>query len=194
MDAKIPAGNKARLLDAALELFSARGYEGVGVAEIAGCAGVTKPTLYHYFGNKKGLFDALLHSRMQGFVDTLERAAAYDGDLPRTLFLVASAHARFSKEEPSFYRLLLALWLAPPASEARQAVARWHHAQHAIIERLFVQAAEDHGNMRGRHQRYAASFQGLIHTYVGLSLHGLADLDDPQIFSAVHQFMHGIFS
>jgi len=43
-----------RLLDTALDLFSRRGYEGTGVQQIVTTAGVTKPTLYHYFGSKIG--------------------------------------------------------------------------------------------------------------------------------------------
>ena len=50
----------ARLLDIALDLFSRRGYEGTGVQEIVAAAGVTKPTLYHYFGSKIGVLKALL--------------------------------------------------------------------------------------------------------------------------------------
>ena len=41
--------NRARLLDCAQDLFAARGYDAVGVQEIVEAAGVTKPTLYHYF-------------------------------------------------------------------------------------------------------------------------------------------------
>ena len=44
--------NKKLLLDAALDLFYAKGYDAVGVQEIVDRAGVTKPTLYYYFGSK----------------------------------------------------------------------------------------------------------------------------------------------
>ena len=44
--------NRAEILNAALDLFHARGYDAVGVQEIVDRAGVTKPTLYYYFGSK----------------------------------------------------------------------------------------------------------------------------------------------
>ena len=47
--------NREKILNCALELFHARGYDAVGVQEIAETAGVTKPTLYYYFRNKRGL-------------------------------------------------------------------------------------------------------------------------------------------
>ncbi len=42
--------NRERILQCALELFYAKGYDAVGVQEIAQKAGITKPTLYYYFG------------------------------------------------------------------------------------------------------------------------------------------------
>ena len=48
------------ILEEALKLFSNNGYEATGVQEICEQAGVTKPTLYHYFGSKQGLLDAVL--------------------------------------------------------------------------------------------------------------------------------------
>src|SRR5215211_7966667 len=54
------SGNRALILDRALGLFAARGYDAVGVQEIVEAAGVTKPTLYHYFGSKRGLLEALV--------------------------------------------------------------------------------------------------------------------------------------
>ena len=41
--------NKETIMTCALDLFYARGYDGVGVQEIADAAGITKPTLYYYF-------------------------------------------------------------------------------------------------------------------------------------------------
>ncbi len=64
---------RGRLLSAALELFTRKGYAATSVREIVEAAGVTKPVLYYYFGNKEGIYlnlfrepfghlDKLLHS------------------------------------------------------------------------------------------------------------------------------------
>ena len=47
--------NKERIMECALDLFYAKGYDAVGVQEIVEKAGITKPTLYYYFGSKLGL-------------------------------------------------------------------------------------------------------------------------------------------
>jgi hypothetical protein len=48
--------------------------------------------------------------------------------------------------------------------------------------------------MKGRQRAYAASFLGMLNTYVMLALNGYTELDDNLVYSTVHQFMHGIFS
>jgi TetR/AcrR family transcriptional regulator len=48
--------------------------------------------------------------------------------------------------------------------------------------------------MKGRHRAYAATFLGMVNTYISLALNGYAKLDDDLVRKAVHQFMHGIFS
>ena len=49
--------NRQLIMEKALELFCARGYDAVGVQEIAEQSGITKPTLYYYFGSKQGLYE-----------------------------------------------------------------------------------------------------------------------------------------
>jgi len=51
---------KIRLINISTALFALHGYDAVGIKEIVDKAGVTKPTLYHHFGNKEGLLKAAL--------------------------------------------------------------------------------------------------------------------------------------
>jgi len=50
---------RARLLDAALDLFETRGFDGVAVPEIAAKAGVAVGTVYRYFPGKEALVNEL---------------------------------------------------------------------------------------------------------------------------------------
>jgi TetR/AcrR family transcriptional regulator len=186
--------NRSRILTCALELFAARGYDAVGVQEIVDAVGIAKPTLYHFFGSKRGLLDTLLAEHFNVLYATVEQAAAYRGDLPLTLNRIAAAYFKYASDHRLFYRLQLGLWFAPPDSEAFQAVARLNEKQQTLLEQLFIQAANDHGNMKGRHRAYAATFLGMLNTYISLSLNGYTELDDELVYKAVHQFMHGIFS
>lgn len=59
-----PERTQQRILAAALKEFSAKGLAGARVDAIARRAGINKRMLYHYFGNKHGLFGAVLRRKL----------------------------------------------------------------------------------------------------------------------------------
>jgi AcrR family transcriptional regulator len=185
---------RSTLLDVALELFVRHGYEAVSVQSICDAAHVTKPTLYHHFGSKRGLLEALVADRFDSYLTAFEEAARYDGRLPATLERVVAATFAFACDDPNACRLRLALWFGPAESEALAVAAALDARQQEALEGLFRGAVRDHGNMRGRHRRYAASLLGTIHAYVGLGLRGRVGLDARLAHDVVHQFSHGIYS
>jgi AcrR family transcriptional regulator len=186
--------NRSAILKSALELFAARGYDAVGVQEVAESAGITKPTLYHYYGSKQGLFQALLDTYYEQFIQAIRQAAAYQGDLPRTLETLARAYFEFARQNPVYYRMQLAMYFAPRHSDAFQMIAKCNEQQQQIVEELFLAATRNHGNMRGRHRLYASTFIGMLNTCISLWLNGYVELDDALVHRTVHQFQHGIYS
>jgi AcrR family transcriptional regulator len=54
------AETRQRLIDTAIELFSERHYDDVAVTDIAKGAGVAHGLLFHYFGNKRGIYLAAM--------------------------------------------------------------------------------------------------------------------------------------
>ena len=187
--------NREHILDQALALFAARGYDAVGVQQVVEAAGLTKPTLYHYFGSKKGLFEALMEERSGPLLEAAKAAAVYQKNVTLTITRLTAAYFKFAMDHREFYRLLLSTWFAPPSSEIGPVIRTIQERQHRVFAEMFHLAAADHGNMRGRHERYALSLRGLIDTYIGLWLQGGCDLGDHGVlFDVVHQFMHGIFS
>jgi AcrR family transcriptional regulator len=67
--------NRQRILDAAAELFAERGLH-VSLDEVAERAGVGVGTVYRRFPDRDALIDALLQSRVDEFLEVVERAAA----------------------------------------------------------------------------------------------------------------------
>ena len=126
--------NRANLLSCALQLFAARGYDAVSVKEVVDAAGVTKPTLYHYFGSKRGLLDTLLAERFAELYQVIEEAATYRGDLPLTLNRVTTAYFRYAKAQRLFYRMQLSMWFAPPDSDGFKAVSLLNVREQQILE------------------------------------------------------------
>lgn len=52
--------SRRRILESALDLFAAHGYEGASTRQIAEGAGVNLPAIQYYFGNKEGLYRAII--------------------------------------------------------------------------------------------------------------------------------------
>jgi AcrR family transcriptional regulator len=186
--------NRSTILSTALRLFADRGYEAVGVAELCEASGITKPTLYHYFGSKLGLLGTMIEERGSPLLSRVKAASAYAHDVPRGLEGIAFAFARTAVEDGDFARLRLSLSFAPPASEGGRAASALNESIFAEVEAFFRDASLDHGNMKGRSRPYAAAFIGTVDTYVGLYLAGRSPLSEEILRSAVRQFMYGIFS
>ncbi len=185
---------RTEILTCALKLFAERGYDGAGVQEVVTAAGVTKPTLYHYFGSKQGLLRALLASQEDRQKAAIQPARDYQGDLPLTLRRITIASFQFARENQSFSRFILAQFFAPPDSDGHREAAVFLDRQFAAVSELFVKASRDHGNMKGRHLLLAASFLGMINNCIGLALNGSLTLDEGLVERCVHQFEHGIYS
>ena len=60
------SGTRQRILDAAKELFTARGVEKVSIGDIASAAGVSAPTLYALFQSKIGILKAVVERSFFG--------------------------------------------------------------------------------------------------------------------------------
>lgn len=69
------------LLEAARALFSARDYRAVALREIATEAGVSPAMVHYYFGDKTGLFDALLDATFSRLLERIREAAAAHGSI-----------------------------------------------------------------------------------------------------------------
>ena len=65
---------RGRLVLAALEGFGGRGYQPVGVSELARSANTTTGPLYHHFGSKLGLYQAVRRDVEQRIIDRMSGA------------------------------------------------------------------------------------------------------------------------
>jgi AcrR family transcriptional regulator len=80
---------RARRLEAGARQFAAHGLAGARMDAIGRDAGVNKERVYHYFGDKHGLFDAVLADEVGALLEGLEptaQTAAAVGRLAGTMF------------------------------------------------------------------------------------------------------------
>ncbi len=119
-------GRKGEILDAAMSVFTERGYDSGSMREIASRVGVTEPALYRHFSGKEAIFLALMNlvaGRLReeafGLIGSVQpetlrpqlvaafadrrRAVRVTGPMLRTMLSAAAHHPRILAE----YRTLI---------------------------------------------------------------------------------------
>ena len=79
---RIQMENEERILDAALEEFSAHGFRGATIDRIAEHAGMSKPNLLYYFRRKQDMYEALIARLLETWLEPLKELDASGDPLP----------------------------------------------------------------------------------------------------------------
>jgi AcrR family transcriptional regulator len=147
------AARRDAILDAALDEFSAGGFEAARLDDVAKRAGVAKGTIYLHFKDKETLFQELIRSKMTPVVGTLETAFAtelplriivdqaieifvreiYGTRRQQLVRLIISEGPRFPALAEFYYREVLARVLAAVRQLLRRARERGELADDALI-------------------------------------------------------------
>ena len=105
---------RLRVLAAATELFTQRGYAAASVREIVEAAGVTKPILYYYFGSKEGVYLEILKSGFRDFAKLLEGYRNYQGSARERILQLAGETHRLWCSHIEAARLMQSIYYGPP--------------------------------------------------------------------------------
>lgn len=96
---------RQRLLEAAADLIAASPGQDVPLRAICDRVGVKLPTLYHFFGSKEGLLDAVVEHGFDVYLDVKESHES-SGDPIQDLRDGWDAHVAFGLANPGFYALM----------------------------------------------------------------------------------------
>jgi AcrR family transcriptional regulator len=95
------------ILAAALQVFARDGYRGTDVQVVADMAGVGKGTVYRYFGNKKGLFQAVAHAGMQDLERQFHELLEEPCPLPELTRRAALNYAKYFQDHPEYVEIMI---------------------------------------------------------------------------------------
>ncbi|MCQ2508188.1 MAG: TetR/AcrR family transcriptional regulator, partial [Dorea sp.] len=87
---------KDRILDAALTLFSERGYDGASVDQIAEIVGIKGPSLYRHYKGKEDILDHLIEKLTEHYETNFGVASKVDRVPASMEELIASSMGRIS--------------------------------------------------------------------------------------------------
>jgi AcrR family transcriptional regulator len=105
---------KEKVLQAAVRAFASAGYAGTSVHDILKATGLSKPTLYYYFGSKEGLFRAILAFAYDESFRRIQCATATEAPCADRLVRMAAAVFSFATEHRDLMRLVFATIFAAP--------------------------------------------------------------------------------
>jgi TetR/AcrR family transcriptional regulator, fatty acid metabolism regulator protein len=102
------ADDKRRLiLDAAVRVFARQGYETSRVGDIAKEAGVAYGLVYHYFGSKDAVLEAVFREQWGRLLAAVALAEETGETAPEQLALVVKIVLRAWRDDPDLVRLLV---------------------------------------------------------------------------------------
>lgn len=186
---------KLKILNTALRLFSEKGYDAVGVQEIADECHVTKPALYYHFNSKRGILEGIMQEFVEPFIEKLNKEAEFDGDVHGTLLRFACCYLESSCKNMPLAALVMSMQYAPVQSEFYQVFVQHCSKIFDLTVLLFVNAKEKLGNMNGRERQFAVTFLGILSFYYfELKRKENPVVDRGDVDLMIHQFLHGIFS
>jgi TetR/AcrR family transcriptional regulator len=105
---------RKRLLVAALDLFRRKGYSATSVREIVEVAGVTKPVLYYYFGNKEGIYQELMREPFKVFESLLDSCPVDGRSAGELLIRLCEDLFDLFLENLATARLMYSIYYGPP--------------------------------------------------------------------------------
>lgn len=139
---RMPSFERSVVIDAARDVFWRRGYAEAGIAELEEATGLTRSSIYHAFGSKRGLFDAVLAGYLDDVVRTRlrplgggdpgaleayvdEMRAAIEADTPRARLgcLLLNAGSSPLATDDAEVRTLVSDYAAEMRTAIRAAVA-----------------------------------------------------------------------
>jgi TetR/AcrR family fatty acid metabolism transcriptional regulator len=96
-----------RILDAAVRVFAAQGYEASRIADVAKGAGVAYGLVYHYYASKDAVLEAVFREAWGRLLAAVALAEQSGEDAAEQLELVVKIVLRSWRDDPDLVRLLV---------------------------------------------------------------------------------------
>ncbi|RLK10298.1 TetR family transcriptional regulator C-terminal domain-containing protein [Ruegeria conchae] len=188
---RIQQKNRAAILDAALNVFSAHGYRGATVDQIATEAGLSKPNLLYYFPSKEAIHTALLTGLLEVWLAPLHELDENGEPLEEILSYVRRK-LEMSRDLPRESRLF--------ANELVQGAPRIHDALSSDLKKLVDEKTAiltrwmDQGKIARLHPYHLIfSIWALTQHYADFDVQVRAILGDEDPFEGAETFVDTLY-
>jgi TetR/AcrR family transcriptional regulator len=137
---------RAKIAAAAEELFAERGFDRAAVRDIARKAGVNAAMIHYYFGNKEGLYHAILEDGASRVRDLLIQTTGRSGSTTDRLASFVDAYASYILSHPNLARILYREMLTG-AKHIKRIAQQYAARNYEMLKRLIADGVK-HGELR----------------------------------------------
>jgi TetR/AcrR family transcriptional regulator, cholesterol catabolism regulator len=145
----------AAILDAAAQVFAARGYHGASTQDIADVLGIRQASLYYYFPSKEVALEQVCLRGVEGFLESAVSVAAASGTAREKIQSILRAHLAPLLDRRAFVRTFLNERQHLP-TESRRRIGRLSRAYERLIEDILKSGVRDGEFRRNLDCRLAA--------------------------------------
>lgn len=189
--ARVEGGSAAHIARVAARLFAAEGFDATPVRKIVEAAGVTKPTLYYYFGSKAGLARALLTDPLNALIASMRRTLDTEAEPVAALEAMIELNLAFSRDEPDRARFLYALFFGPLAAGIAEEIGRIIESLDSLWDELAGRMVAANVIDGGRVEGFLAMLRGAICVGTMDFLYCGQDLQDDRAGRVVTDLLDG---
>lgn len=162
---------RAKIIESAIKLFSARGFNAASVDDICKDAGISKGAFYHHFESKQALFLALLDGWLETIDDAIE--ASRELTAPETFMQITEAFPYIFETAGEGLPMFLEFWLQASRDEKIwQASIAPYRRYHKYFTTL-IEKGVDEGSFVEVNPELTSRM--IISTAMGLLLQSLLD-------------------
>ena len=172
-----PRSAKEAIRDAAAALFAAKGFAATSTREICERAGITKPVLYYYFGNKEQLYEELVLDTYSEYQKELRRAARRGHTPKERLINVLSAMFSYARHRHNYWRVGFRMVLVPERGSPPINYVEMSQSDERLLAEIIREGVRRR-EIRGQPEFIAGAIVGMaISSILGYLLTGQPPLD-----------------
>lgn len=101
-----PGGKRPIIIEAAVQVFSEKGYHNARIEEVAVAAGIGKGTVYEYFDSKLHLFQAVMENSVELYYDSIIPVEGTTLSFEERLRRLIESHVRFCQANRELTRIV----------------------------------------------------------------------------------------
>jgi AcrR family transcriptional regulator len=187
---------RTRILQAALRLFAAKGYEGTTTKDLASAANVAEGTIFRHFANKKAI---LIEVATSGWVDILTDLLTELSEMGSYKAVAQVMRRRMMRLQENGDLLRVCFIEAQYHPELRERIQLDVIAKMTDVAEAFFQTAMDRGIYRRMNAKIVAQvFLGMF-AIAGFSKDTIVDLGSPKALQEMAEgiadiFLHGVLA